>query len=174
MATSARTSRRRWPTGSLIHATALIRGMFHQPSGRPQPGSGVLPPEWLDLPALPAAVRKVINTSDWAESALRYGEPMGDSGLRTVLAHKLADMGMACSEAQIITTAGATHALDIVSRTLLKAGDPVMVEEARLVGGIRPAGRAGHAGAAGAPARRRPRSGGDGALLRSTCAAAFS
>ena len=117
------------PAGSLIHATALIRGMFHQPSGRPQPGSGVLPPEWLDLPALPAAVRKVINTSDWAESALRYGEPMGDSGLRTVLAHKLADMGMACSEAQIITTAGATHALDIVSRTLLKAGDPVMVEE---------------------------------------------
>jgi hypothetical protein len=30
--------------------------------------------------------------------------------------------------AQIITTVGATQALDIVSRTLLKAGDPVMVE----------------------------------------------
>ena len=30
---------------------------------------------------------------------------------------------------QIITTIGATHALDIVSRTLLRAGDPVMVEE---------------------------------------------
>ncbi|WP_201498983.1 aminotransferase class I/II-fold pyridoxal phosphate-dependent enzyme, partial [Escherichia coli] len=30
---------------------------------------------------------------------------------------------------RIITTVGATHALDIVSRTLLKAGDPVMVEE---------------------------------------------
>jgi DNA-binding transcriptional MocR family regulator len=30
---------------------------------------------------------------------------------------------------QIITTVGATHALDIVSRTLLRAGDPVMVEE---------------------------------------------
>lgn len=30
---------------------------------------------------------------------------------------------------QIITTVGATHALDIVSRTSLKAGDPVMVEE---------------------------------------------
>ena len=42
---------------------------------------------------------------------------------------------------QIITTVGATHALDIVSRTLLQAGDCVMVEEpgwavafARLVG----------------------------------------
>jgi DNA-binding transcriptional MocR family regulator len=30
---------------------------------------------------------------------------------------------------QIITTVGATHALDVVSRTLLRAGDPVMVEE---------------------------------------------
>lgn len=30
---------------------------------------------------------------------------------------------------QIVTTIGATHALDIVSRTLLRAGDPVMVEE---------------------------------------------
>lgn len=29
----------------------------------------------------------------------------------------------------IITTVGATHALDIVSRTLLRPGDPVMVEE---------------------------------------------
>src|SRR5690606_12422044 len=30
---------------------------------------------------------------------------------------------------QIITSVGATHALDIVSRTLLRPGDPVLVEE---------------------------------------------
>jgi DNA-binding transcriptional MocR family regulator len=33
------------------------------------------------------------------------------------------------SPEQIITSVGATHALDIVSRTLLRPGDPVMVEE---------------------------------------------
>ena len=57
---------------------------------------------------------------------------------------------MPAAPEQIITTVGATHALDIVSRTLLRPGDPVMVEEpgwavefARLDG-------AGHAPAAGA------------------------
>ena len=115
--------------GSLVDATALIRGMFHQPSARPQPGSGVLPPDWLDLPALPAAVRKVVSSPAWAEGALLYGEPLGDAGLRAALAQKLSAMDIACTPGRIITTAGATHALDIVSRTLLKAGDPVMVEE---------------------------------------------
>ena len=36
---------------------------------------------------------------------------------------------MQAAPEQIITTVGATHALDIVSRTLLRPGDPVMVEE---------------------------------------------
>ncbi len=111
------------------HATALIRGMFHHPSDRPQPGSGVLPLEWLDLPALPAAVRRVTASAAWAREARSYGEPMGDAGLRAVLAHRLRGLQIPVTEAQILTTVGATHALDIVSRTLLKAGDPVMVEE---------------------------------------------
>jgi DNA-binding transcriptional MocR family regulator len=54
---------------------------------------------------------------------------MGDPGLRQVLARKLADLGIPARAGQIMTTVGATHALDIVSRTLLRPGDPVMVEE---------------------------------------------
>lgn len=38
-------------------------------------------------------------------------------------------MGLPVEPQHIITTVGATHALDIVSRTLLKPGDCVMVEE---------------------------------------------
>ena len=117
------------PAGSRIHATALIRGMFHHHSSRPQAGSGVMPPDWIDLPALPAAVRKVASSKAWAKASLQYGEPMGDAGLRTLLSHRLAGMHVPAPPEQIITTVGATHALDIVSRTLLKAGDPVLVEE---------------------------------------------
>jgi DNA-binding transcriptional MocR family regulator len=117
------------PVGSRIHATALIRGMFLRPSARPQPGSGVLPPEWIELPALPAAVRKVVNGSAWAQGSLLYGEPMGDAGLRASLSRRLGALHITAPPEQIMTTVGATHALDIVSRTLLKAGDPVMVEE---------------------------------------------
>jgi DNA-binding transcriptional MocR family regulator len=112
-----------------IDATALIRGMFHKVSNKPQPGMGVFPPEWLESTFMPAAVRKVTSTRALQEFSLQYGEPMGDSGLRRVLAKKLASLSVHTTPDGIITTVGATHALDIVSRTLLRPGDQVMVEE---------------------------------------------
>ncbi len=116
-------------SGTAFNATALIRGMFHEPAGRPQPGSGTLPPGWLETTFMPAALRKVAGAAQATQASLRYGEPMGDGELRRVLARKLAGLHVPASSDQIITTLGATQALDIVSRSLLKAGDPVMVEE---------------------------------------------
>lgn len=112
-----------------IDATALIRGMFHKISDKPQPGMGVFPPEWLESTFMPAAVRKVTSTKALQDFSLQYGEPMGDSGLRRALSKKLATLNVHAGPDQIITTVGATHALDIVSRSLLRAGDHVMVEE---------------------------------------------
>lgn len=112
-----------------IDATALIRGMFHKVSDKPQPGMGVFPPEWLDSTFMSAAVRKVTSTRALREFSLQYGEPMGDTGLRRMLSKKLATLSVHAAPEHIITTVGATHALDIVSRTLLRAGDHVMVEE---------------------------------------------
>ncbi|MDF1485812.1 PLP-dependent aminotransferase family protein [Ramlibacter sp. H39-3-26] len=117
------------PSGSQFNATALIRGMFHQASDKPQPGSGVLPLEWLDNTFMASAVRKATSGRALREASLRYGEPMGDLGLRQALARKLAHLGVPAAPEQIITTVGATQALDVVSRMLLKPGDPVMVEE---------------------------------------------
>ncbi len=112
-----------------VDATALIRGMFHKISDKPQPGMGVFPPEWLESTFMPAAVRKVTSTKSLQAFSLQYGEPMGDSGLRRVLSQKLATLNLHAAPEAIITTVGATHALDIVSRTLLRAGDHVMVED---------------------------------------------
>ncbi|MDR3455076.1 MAG: PLP-dependent aminotransferase family protein [Rhodoferax sp.] len=112
-----------------VNATALIRGMFHGTSDKPQPGMGVFPPEWLETTFMSAAVRKVTSTRALQEFSLQYGEPAGDSGLRRALSTKLAGLHIQASPAQIVTTVGATHALDIVSRTLLRAGEYVMVEE---------------------------------------------
>ena len=117
-------------SGSLINATSLMRGMFHQASNKPQPGAGVLPVEWLEEARfMPAAVRKITTIETLRAGSLSYGEPLGDTALRNVLARRLADIDIPAQPAQIITTVGATHALDIVSRTVLKAGDRVMVEE---------------------------------------------
>jgi len=112
-----------------VDATALIRGMFHKVSNKPQPGMGVFPPDWLETTFMPAAVRRVTSVSALRDFSLQYGEPMGDSGLRRALAQKLSSLNVHAVPEQIITTVGATHALDIVSRTLLRAGDCVMVEE---------------------------------------------
>ena len=77
-----------------------------------------------------AAARGTVRTDTGPlATALSYGEPAGDSRLRHALAQRLADFGVRASPAQIVTANGATHALDIVSRSLLRPGDPVLVDE---------------------------------------------
>ncbi len=113
-----------------ISAATLMRGMFHSGgSDRPQPGMGVLPPEWLDNDFMAAALQRVSSGHGLRDATVRYGDPQGDPALRRALADRLAEQGIAAAPAQIVTTVGATQALDIVSRTLLKPGDTVMVEE---------------------------------------------
>ncbi|MEO8297380.1 MAG: PLP-dependent aminotransferase family protein [Burkholderiales bacterium] len=109
-----------------VDANALIRGMFTQSGGASGPGSGTLPAEWLDAALLQRALRHACND---AAGLLRYGNPAGDSGLRAGLARRLADQGIACAAGQLITTTGATQALDLVARTLLVPGDAVLVDE---------------------------------------------
>ena len=116
-------------TPAPVDATALIRGMFQQVSPKSQPGMGVFPPDWLDTAFMPQAVRKVTTAQSLRDLSLQYGDPMGDAGLRRSLSQKLGAINVHAGPEQIITTVGATHALDIVSRTLLRAGDCVMVEE---------------------------------------------
>ena len=124
-AASARQARTPMPNS----ATALIRGMFQPPGSHPMPGLGTLPVDWLDLPMLASALRKVTSGTQLAAHALQYGEPAGDLRLRQALATKLADHGVKASPQQIVTTIGATHALDVVTRSLLKPGDCVLVDE---------------------------------------------
>lgn len=113
----------------LSHATALIRAMFHGVSAKPQPGMGVFPPDWLAADFMSAALRKVVRSRGLQSFSLQYGEPAGDLGLRNALAQRLNAMDVHCAPQQIIKTVGATQALDVVSRTLLRTGDPMMVEE---------------------------------------------
>lgn len=112
-----------------VSATMLIRGMLHGASRLPAPGLGTLPEDWLDLPLLAAALRKVTQGALLGPLALRYGEPAGDPRLRAALSQRLADHGVLAAPERIVTTLGATHALDIVTRSLAQAGDAVLVDE---------------------------------------------
>ncbi|MEP7100952.1 MAG: aminotransferase class I/II-fold pyridoxal phosphate-dependent enzyme, partial [Burkholderiales bacterium] len=112
-----------------VSATSLIRGMFQPPGARPMPGLGTLPADWLDLPLLAGALRKVTSGEQLGAVSLQYGDPAGELRLRQALVTKLADFGVSATAAQIVTTVGATQALDVVTRTLLRAGDSVLVDE---------------------------------------------
>jgi DNA-binding transcriptional MocR family regulator len=110
-----------------LDAAALIRGMFRTRASLPGPGQGTLPETWLDAPLLQRALRRAMTD---VNDALRYGEPAGDSSLRAALARRLThELGIACGPEQLVTSVGATHALDIVARTLLSPGDAVLVDE---------------------------------------------
>ncbi len=110
-----------------VDATALIRGMFQRGSAPSGPGMGTLPEAWLDQPLLDRALRRTLSQ---AGESLRYGNPAGDEGLRQALSRRLVgDLGINAAPDQIVTSIGATHALDIVARTLLQPGDAVLVDE---------------------------------------------
>ncbi len=129
------------PESSPVHAppprsapprdvATLMRGMFEHQDGRlPSPGIGTLPADWLDLPLLHSALRRALAEDARDPTSLRYGEPAGDARLRAALSQRLANLDIAATPQQIVTTAGATQALDIVSRLLLAPGDTVLVDE---------------------------------------------
>lgn len=123
-ATPAR--RERSPLPAPVDATALIRSMFQAQGGLPAPGMGTLPEAWLDAELLQRTLRRVCQQP---QAWLRYGDPAGSGALRQALAQRLADLGVPATVSQIVTTVGATHALDLVSRTLLQPGDAVLVDE---------------------------------------------
>jgi DNA-binding transcriptional MocR family regulator len=112
-----------------VDATALIRGMFRPRRGAPPaPAQGTLPEAWLDAGLLQRALRRV-TAGAGAQGWLSYGDPAGDPRLRQALVQRLADIGVPATAEQIVTTVGATHALDLVARTLLQPGDAVLVDE---------------------------------------------
>jgi DNA-binding transcriptional MocR family regulator len=89
-------------------------------------GDGGLPENWRESDDLNYAIRQVART-DMA-SLFNYSSPLGLPALREQIAKRLGLIGIDACEQQMLTTSGASHALDLLVRTLLKAGDYVVVE----------------------------------------------
>src|SRR5262245_8696427 len=105
----------------------LLRAQRRQSPGSEQPGAGLLPENWLDHDLVAAAVRGVGRSrGSWL---LKYGAVDGYLPLREALATRLAHHGIEAPPEHIITTAGATQAIDLVARRFLVPGDVVFVED---------------------------------------------
>jgi DNA-binding transcriptional MocR family regulator len=113
--------------GTVLDVSWLLRAQRRQSPGSEQPGAGLLPENWLDHEMVAAAVRGVGRSrGSWI---LKYGAVEGYLPLREALATRLAHLGIVAPAERIITTAGATEAIDLVARRFLAPGDVVFVED---------------------------------------------
>jgi DNA-binding transcriptional MocR family regulator len=112
---------------SQIDAVWLVRNLFRQNPPDKMPGAGVLPNAWLDGELIANALRAVSRQN--STLLLQYGTPQGFLPLRQQLQLKLAELEIAATPDQFVTTAGVTQGLDIVARHFLQAGDTVFVDD---------------------------------------------
>lgn len=90
-------------------------------------GAGWLPPEWYGENTILEAVRHAMKIP--AGRLRGYGHPLGFPALRQQLAASLSGELFAVEPSQVLLTNGATHAFDLVLRTLTRPGDVVLVED---------------------------------------------
>lgn len=109
-----------------IGASWLLADVFADHSISIKAGCGWLPPGWHDDADLPRALRQISRVP--VSQMATYGHPLGHHPLREHIAHRLMEHGLEVEPDQVLLTHGATQALDIVVRTLLRPGDHVAVE----------------------------------------------
>jgi DNA-binding transcriptional MocR family regulator len=110
-----------------IDVVWLVRNMFRQLPPEKMPGVGSLPNEWLDGELVANALRAVSRQN--SSALLQYGIPQGFLPLRQQLQLKLAELEIAATADQIVTTSGVTQALDLVARHFVQPGDTIFVDD---------------------------------------------
>jgi DNA-binding transcriptional MocR family regulator len=116
-----------WQPPSLT-ANWLLSDVFADHSVPIKAGCGWLPNEWVNETGLQHALRSVGRVP--AARMADYGHPYGFAPLRERIAEQLDRYGLPVDAvSNVLLTAGATQALDLIVRTLLRPGDTVIVED---------------------------------------------
>lgn len=105
----------------------LVRNMFRQMPPHKMPGSGVLPHDWLEGELVANGLRAVSRLNQ--NLLLHYGTPQGFYPLRQQLQLRLAELEIAATPEQLVTTSGVTQALDLVAREFAHPGDTILVDD---------------------------------------------
>ena len=121
-----RASAPHWQPPSL-NATWLLSDVFADHSVPIKAGCGWMPGEWVNESGMRHALLAVSRLP--AARFGDYGHPYGFAPLRERIAADLAGYGLSLDVSNVLMTQGATQALDLIVRTLLRAGDAVVVED---------------------------------------------
>ena len=104
-----------------------ILQQFNHPGESLKLGSGFIPEAWRDMDSIGQAIRHVSRVD--SSSLIDYATPLGNATLRDHLQNRVAQLGIEAEASQILITNGASQALDLLMRYMLKAGDTVFVED---------------------------------------------
>jgi DNA-binding transcriptional MocR family regulator len=115
--------------GTRIDVVWLLRHLYAANNGTDLllAGSGCLPESWLDEEMLHTALRALARREPSALTS--YGTPQGHAPLRELLQIYLAELEINARPENIVLTAGASQALDLVARYFLQPGDAVLVDD---------------------------------------------
>ncbi|WP_269792377.1 PLP-dependent aminotransferase family protein [Stenotrophomonas sp. Iso1] len=113
--------------GRAIDTIWLMRQQALRDPGSSNLGEGFPPVEWLMDMRLDRFHRQI--TRSGVGSLFRYGNRYGYLPLRQHLVRRLAGYGIEAGPRQLVTTFGANHALDLVTRCHVRPGDSVLVED---------------------------------------------
>jgi DNA-binding transcriptional MocR family regulator len=113
------------PTAAAVDA--LTPDLYSGQSEALPVGAGWLPPEWYGDTTILDAVRHAMKIP--AGRLRGYGHPLGFPTLRQHLATTLSSDLFPVAPDQVLLTHGASHAFDLVLRTLTRPGDTVFVED---------------------------------------------
>lgn len=120
----------------------LIRRLLDSEDDLTLAGGPWLPKSWLDEAALRRGLRHLAGYN--GDHLLEYGHPAGYAPLRDHIADiLLPEIGLKIPPSQILLTTGASQALDLVIRHLLRPGDTVLVDDPgyyNLFGNLRASG----------------------------------
>ena len=92
-----------------------------------KPGCGWLPAQWMYEAGMRRALRQLARGDDM--DLVEYATPLGLPELRLLLGRRMAAHGMEVAPENILLTESGTHAIDLICRFFLEAGDTVLVDD---------------------------------------------
>ncbi|KAF1029545.1 MAG: 2-aminoadipate transaminase [Burkholderia plantarii] len=107
--------------------SSQILQQFNYPGETLKLSGGFIPESWRDVEGITQAIRQAARTD--IASVIDYALPYGDAELRRQIQLRLATLGVAADLPNILVTAGASQAFDLIVRFMLKPGDTVFVED---------------------------------------------
>lgn len=110
-----------------LSAAWLLSDVFADHSVPSKAGCGWIPGEWINESGLQHALRALGRVPGPRFGG--YGHPYGMGALREQIALSLRRFDVSAETNNVLLTQGATQALDLVVRTLLRPGDTVIVED---------------------------------------------